>query len=152
MHACEGGALKWQKILSCCWAVISGLRDREREERGSVLLTTLALGLCVSVMALTLESLAAEETRIQSLYDASRRAYWLGRGSALVLLSELKNSIPVPAVQTLQIDKASVQETVSLGPIDSVRVTVNLQNAVDTVVFTYNPVSQVVTTWQDNSP
>lgn len=121
-------------------------------ECGSVLLTTLFVSLCTSVIVMTMSELAASAARTMNLYSSSRQAYWFCQGTARVLLDQLGRGEAVAPSASYQVDDATVDVQIAFGKIDTVRVTVQLPGARNTLQFDYDPAAKQVRAWQDNHP
>lgn len=153
--------------MHTCWRCIVSFRARQflrkrispfvgsfvTDDAGSTMVTTLGFGLCAAVIATTLQTMVVYQAQTLRLYGASRQAYWLGRGAALTVLSELKtNPSTVPASRTVSCAGGQVVENVTVGTVDSARIEVSVAAAVNVITFTYDPSTQKVVAWQDNTP
>lgn len=137
---------QWTARLNAC---MDG--RRVGESHGSVLLTTLAVGLCVMLMCVTLGSLAVYSARTVASHGASRRAFWMARMVALDSVRALQNGRLKTGQTSWTVDSATIVRNVSSGTSWSIVVDATTQKAIDVVRLTCDKSSGKVLTWLDNS-
>lgn len=124
----------------------------ERSEAGVILLQTVILVLLLNLIAFTLVTVSTRSVQIEQLHHTQRQAYWLARSEARTVLAQLNSGIS-PTSQTVVLpsgDSVNLLVTTSNDTTVSVSITGRSGNAVDTIRFTYNLLTQSVTTWYDS--
>lgn len=120
------------------------------KEDASVLISVVMWMGGILILVATFLLLDVKVVRTEKLFVHQRQAYWLARGEVRELVQSFNQEVPASSSWTEDFPFGKVRVDMTIQKTWDVKVVAQVEDAFDTLRFSYNPNLHQIVAWKDN--